>query len=350
MEINEILKEGVKKGASDIHLSVGSPPILRINGELVPMGDQKLTYEDSRKLVYGMLTSEQVNKFETEFEVDLSYGIPDARFRVNVFMDLGGMSAALRTIPTTVPTMKDVEMPEIAYKLARLPRGLVLVTGPTGSGKSTSLAAMLDLINSERNCHIITIEDPIEFIYQRKKAIINQRELTIHTKSFSNALKYALREDPDVLLVGEMRDLETIAAALTLAETGHLVFSTLHTIDAAQTIDRIIDVFPPYQQQQIRAQLSMALEGVISQQLMARTGGGRVASREVMIVNSAISNLIREAKTHQIYSAIQTGANAGMKTMEQSLKELYQQGLVSYEDAISKSSNPDDLRKLLGGV
>ncbi|OIN98708.1 type IV pili twitching motility protein PilT [Candidatus Desantisbacteria bacterium CG1_02_38_46] len=350
MDINEILREAIKKGASDIHMCVGLPPMFRISGELIPFGNVNLTQEENRKLIYNILTTQQAKKFEEEYEIDLSYGIPEGRFRINVYMDIGGVSAALRIIPAVVPTMEEIGMPEIAYKFARLPRGLVLVTGPTGSGKSTSLAAIINLINIERNCHIITIEDPIEFIYQRRKAIINQRELNFHTKSFSLALKYALRQDPDVLLVGEMRDLETIAAAVTLAETGHLVFSTLHTIDAAQTVDRIIDVFPAYQQQQIRAQLSMALEGVISQQLLGRVGGGRVAAREVMIVNTAISNLIREGKTHQIYSAIQTNVGIGMKTMEQSLKEIYDKGLISYDEAISKSSNPDEMRRLIGGA
>lgn len=350
MDINTILKEAVKKDASDIHISVGLPAMFRMSGELLPFGDKTLTKDDARSLVYSMLTSDQAKKFETEYELDFSYGIPEGRFRVNVYMDTGGIVAALRIIPATIPTMEEINMPEAAYKLAKLPRGLVLVTGPTGSGKSTSLAATINLINKERNCHIITIEDPIEFIYSKGKAVINQRELTIHTKSFANALKYALREDPDVLLVGEMRDLETIAAAITLAETGHLVFSTLHTIDAAQTVDRIIDVFPPYQQQQIRTQLSLALEGVISQQLLARVGGGRVAAREIMFVNSAISNLIRDGKTHQIYSVIQTSTQFGMKTMEQALKELYEKGLISYDEAISKSSNPDELRRLIGGV
>ena len=347
MDMNAILKAALEKGASDIHISAGSPPMLRISGELLPFGDKPLTFEETRSLVYSILTSDQAKKFENEYELDLSYGMPNGRFRVNVYMDSGGIAAALRAIPALIPTMEEIEMPEAAFRLARLPRGLVLVTGPTGSGKSTSLAAMLNLINLERNCHIITIEDPIEFIYQRRKAIIIQRELTIHTKTFASALKYALREDPDVLLVGEMRDLETIAAALTLAETGHLIFSTLHTIDAAQTVDRIIDVFPPYQQQQIRAQLSMALEGVLSQQLLSKVGGGRVAAREVMLINPAIANLIREGKTHQIYSAIQTSTQAGMKTMEQAIKDLYDKGFISYDEGISKSSNPDELRRLI---
>ncbi|OIO02605.1 type IV pili twitching motility protein PilT [Candidatus Desantisbacteria bacterium CG_4_10_14_0_8_um_filter_48_22] len=349
MDINDILKESVRKGVSDIHLSAGMPAMVRLAGELIPMNETDLTTADAKNLAYSMMSTNQAKMFEENYSLDFSYGITEGRFRVNVFQELGGIAVALRPIPTKIPSMESLDMPKIAYDLARLPRGLVLVTGPTGSGKSTTLAAMIDLINSEKKCHIITVEDPIEFIYPKKKAVVHQRGLSVHMGSFAGAMKDALREDPDVLLVGEMRDLETIVAAITLAETGHLVFSTLHTIDAAQTVDRIIDVFPVGQQQQIRAQLSMALKGIISQQLLSRIGGGRVAAREIMLFTAAIANLIREGKTHQIPSAIQLGREQGMTTMEQSLKELHEKGLIDYEEAISRSSNPGLLKNMLHG-
>jgi twitching motility protein PilT len=351
MDLTELLKYAVEYGASDLHLTVGRPPMVRINGRLVPSGyDEVLTGEDTKALAYSILTEEQIEQYEEEHELDLSYGIPDvSRFRVNVFRQRGQVAGVFRTIGEDIFTMEELDLPECVYQLARLPRGLVCVTGPTGCGKSTTLSAMINLINHERECHIVTIEDPIEFVHPHINSTVNQRELGSDTLSFPRALKSVLREDPDVILVGEMRDLETIAAALTLAETGHLVLSTLHTQDAAQTVDRIIDVFPPYQQEQIRVQLGGTLKGVISQLLVPRADGeGRVAVREILVVNPAVSNIIREGKTHQIYSALQTGFNEGMVTMERSLGELHGAGVISEDEGASRATHLDEFRNFAG--
>ncbi len=349
MDIAELLQYAVEYGASDLHLTVGRPPMVRISGRLIPSGyETPLTPDDTKSLMYSILTDEQKAKFEEEHELDFSIGIPDiSRFRVNIFMQKGSVAGVMRTIGSEIPTMEQLGLTPAMVELARLPRGLVCVTGPTGSGKSTTLAAMINLINHEREAHIVTIEDPIEFVHPHLNSTVNQRELGSDTYSFPRALRSVLREDPDVILVGEMRDLETIAAALTLAETGHLVLSTLHTQDAAQTVDRIIDVFPPYQQEQIRVQLAATLKGVISQILLPRAdGGGRVAAREVLVVTSAIAAIIRDGKTHQVYSAIQTGTKSGMQTMEKSLADLYAAGQISYEDAMSKAMHPDEFKNL----
>jgi twitching motility protein PilT len=350
MDLAELLQHAVDNKASDLHLTMGQPPMVRIAGRLVPSGyDTQLNHEDTKNLIYSILTDDQKAKFEEQHELDFSIGITGvSRFRVNVFMQRGSVAGVFRTIGENIPTFDQLSLSETVRELARLPRGLVLVTGPTGCGKSTTLAAVIDLINQEREGHIVTIEDPIEFVHGHNRCTVNQRELGSDTYSFPQALKSVLREDPNVILVGEMRDLETIAAALTLAETGHLVLSTLHTQDAAQTVDRIIDVFPPYQQEQIRVMVASSLKGVISQVLLPRADGeGRVAAREVMVVTPAISAIIREGKTHQIYSAIQTGANQGMCTMEKSLAELYAAGLILEEDALSKANHPQDLRSLM---
>ena len=351
MKIIELLKYAVEYGASDLHVTVGRPPMVRIAGRLAPSGYKEvLTADDTESLIFSILTDEQKMKFEEDHEIDFSYAIPDvSRFRVNIFRQQGRVAGVFRTIGEDIFTMEKLGLPESAYEMSRLPRGLVCVTGPTGSGKSTTLSAMINLINQERECHIVTIEDPIEFVHPHLNSTVNQRELGADTHSFPRALKSVLREDPDVILVGEMRDLETIAAALTLAETGHLVLSTLHTQDAAQTIDRIIDVFPPYQQEQIRVQLGSTLKGVISQILISRADGeGRVAAREVLAVNPAVSALIREGKTHQIYSAIQTGFKDGMCTMERSLGELCAHGLITENEGMSKATHLDEFKNFAG--
>ena len=350
MDLAELLKHAVESGASDLHLTASRPPMLRISGKLLPGGyETELNPDDTKALIYSILTDDQKAKFEEEHELDFSIGIPGlSRFRVNVFMQRGCVSGVFRTIGENIPGCDELGLSDTVKELALLPRGLVCVTGPTGCGKSTTLAAMINLVNQERDGHIITIEDPIEFLHPHIRSTINQRELGSDTYSFPRALKAVLREDPNVVLVGEMRDLETIAAALTLAETGHLVLSTLHTQDAAQTVDRIIDVFPPYQQEQIRVMLAATLKGVISQVLLPRTDGpGRVAAREVLVVTPAISALIREGKTHQIYSAIQTGGSYGMCTMEKSLADLHAAGLITDEDALSKANHPQELRPLI---
>ncbi len=353
MQIEELLELTVDSNASDLHLSAGLPPIIRINGELLKTELPVLTEGDAQQLIFSMLTNEQRREVEQNLELDCSLGIHGlGRFRVNVYKERGTYAAALRTIATEAPTIDQLGLPSVVKEVADKHRGLVLVVGPTGSGKSTTLAAMVDYINRNRSVHILTIEDPVEFVHTSKKAIIHQRELGGDTKSFANALKSALREDPDVILVGELRDHETIQLAITAAETGHLVLGTIHTSSAAQTIDRIVDVFPTGQQQQIRTQLSVSLVAVFAQTLLPKLNPsgmreGRVLAQEIMTVTPAISNLIREGKGAQIYSAIQTGVQNGMITLEGSLKNLYNKRLISYEDAISVSSRPDDLVKLL---
>ena len=351
MDLAELLQYAVEYKASDLHLTTGRPPMVRIAGRLIASGYETVLPPDEVKtLIYSVLTDDQKAKFEEEHELDFSIGIPGvSRFRVNVFMQRGSVAGVFRAIGENIPSVEDLGLSQTIRELALLPRGLVVVTGPTGSGKSTTLAAMLNLVNQEKEAHIVTIEDPIEFVHPHVRCTVNQRELGHDTHSFPRALKSVLREDPNVILVGEMRDLETIAAALTLAETGHLVLSTLHTQDAAQTVDRIIDVFPPYQQEQIRVMLASSLKGVVSQILLPRADGdGRVAAREVLVVNSAVGAIIREGKTHQIYSAIQTGGNQGMCTMEKSLADLYKAGLITEEDALSKANHPQELRPLMG--
>jgi twitching motility protein PilT len=321
----DLLKSMIETGASDLHVSTGSPPRIRVNGKLNPLNDQPLTPAETKSLCYSILTDSQKHKFEEQNELDLSFGVKGlARFRANVFMQRGAVAGAFRMIPFEVRSFRDLGLPPIVSELAKKPRGLILVTGPTGSGKSSTLAAMIDKINSERREHIMTIEDPIEYLHAHKQCLVNQREVNSDTSSFKDALRYVLRQDPDIVLIGEMRDLETIEAALTVSETGHLTFATLHTNSAVQTINRIIDVFPSHQQEQIRVQLSFVLEGIIAQQLIPRkSGNGRVLSVEIFIPNPAIRNLIREDKTHQIYSMMQTGQSKfGMLTMNQSLFEL----------------------------
>jgi twitching motility protein PilT len=348
---DDLLRMVVEKGASDLHLAVGVPPILRIDGELAATPFEKLTAQDSQRLVYDILTDEQIQRYEANFELDFSYSLAKiSRFRVNAYRDKGTVASAFRVIPTRIPTIRELSLPTTLEELTRKPRGLVLVTGPTGSGKSTTLAAMVNQINTESSKHIITIEDPIEYLHQHRMSVINQRELGIDTKAFGNALKSALREDPDVILVGEMRDLDTISTAITCAETGHLVFSTLHTNNAPQTIDRMVDVFPPSQQEQIRFMLSNNLEAVICQQLIPKIGmPGRVCCMEIMIASAAIRNLIRESKAHQITSVIQTGANLGMQTMDQCLRDLYQKGLISYDEALSRAMNQEEFKTMVAG-
>src|SRR5262249_5931679 len=327
-----------------------APPMVRISGKLLPGGYEiELSPDDTKSLIYSILTDDQKARFEEEHELDFSIGIPGvSRFRVNVFMQRGCVAGVFRTIGENIPTFDELGLSETVRNLALLPRGLVLVTGPTGCGKSTTLAAVINLINQEKEGHIVTIEDPIEFVHPHNRCTINQRELGQDTNSFPRALKSVLREDPNVILVGEMRDLETIAAALTLAETGHLVLSTLHTQDAAQTVDRIIDVFPAYQQEQIRVMLASTLKGVVSQVLLPRADGqGRIAAREILVVTHAISALIREGKSHQIYAAIQNGAGYGMCTLEKSLADLHAAGLITAEDALSKANQSQQLWQVI---
>ena len=353
MLIEELLEEAVGQGASDIHISANLPPVFRIDGKLIRTNHEMLTAENVETLIFPILNNEQRRKLEQDWELDLSYGIHGiGRFRVNVYKNNNTYAAAFRTINTVCPTFESLGLPPIVRKITEKPRGLILVTGPTGSGKSTTLASMIDYINENRNEHILTIEDPVEFVHKSKQSVVHQRELGQDTRSFANALKSALREDPDIILVGELRDLETISLAITAAETGHLVMGTLHTSSASQTIDRIIDVFPQGQQQQIRIMLSNSLCAVFSQTLLPKlseTGEkkGRVMALEVMVVNGAVANLIREGKTSQMYSAIQTGAQHGMQTLETSLANLYNKNLISAEDALAKTSRPDELRRLI---
>ncbi|NOY54064.1 MAG: type IV pilus twitching motility protein PilT [Deltaproteobacteria bacterium] len=350
LSLHQLLKTMIEKGASDLHITTGSPPQIRIDGKLAPMNLPDLAPAETKQLCYSVLTDAQKHRFEDQNELDVSFGVKGlSRFRANFFVQRGAMAAAFRTIPYKILSFQELGLPPIVEKLCEKPRGLILVTGPTGSGKSTTLASMIDKINRERHEHIITIEDPIEFLHHHKNCVVNQREVNSDTKSFKDALKYVLRQDPDVVLIGEMRDLETIEAALTVSETGHLAFATLHTNSCVQTINRIIDVFPSHQQSQVRAQLSFVLEGVLSQQLIAKAGGeGRVLALEVMIPNAAIRNLIREDKVHQIYSTMQTGQGQfGMQTMNQSLLDLYQRRIISYDDAIGRSTVPEELQAML---
>jgi len=348
--IYDLLKVMIEKGASDLHITTGSPPRLRIDGKLIPLDHPQLTPVETKTLAYSILTDAQKHKFEENNELDLSFGVKGlSRFRGNIFMQRGAVAGAFRTIPFEIRTFQDLGLPEVVNDMLKKPRGLILCTGPTGSGKSTTLAAMVDRINSERYDHIITVEDPIEYLHAHKKCLINQREVHADTASFKAALRYILRQDPDVVLIGEMRDLETIEAALTVSETGHLTLATLHTNSAVQTINRIVDVFPPHQQDQIRFQLSFVLEGVLSQQLIAKKSGkGRALAIELLVPNAAIRNLIREDKIHQIYSMMQTGQGKfGMQTMNQSLIELYTKGHIAYEDAIARSPVPEEIIQML---
>jgi len=343
----------IEKGASDLHITTGTPPQLRIDGQLVPLKMPPLTPVDTKRLCYSILTEEQKIRFEERNELDLSFGVKNlSRFRANIFVQRGAVAGAFRTIPFKILTFEELGLPPVVKDLANRPRGLVLVTGPTGSGKSTTLASIINKINSEKRCHIVTVEDPIEYLHPHRLSIVNQREIGTDTASFKDALKYILRQDPDVVLVGEMRDLETIEAALTISETGHLVFATLHTNGCVQTINRIIDVFPPHQQPQVRAQISFVLQGVLSQQLIARAGSaGRVLATEVMVPNAAIRNLIREDKIHQIYSQMQVGQEKhGMQTLNQSLLDLYMKKLISMDECLGRSNDLDELRQMISSA
>jgi len=355
VDLNEILATAIKAGASDIHIKAGLPPIFRIDGELYPYKEApRLSPDVVNKIAFGIMTKNQQDKFKDAGEADLAYGVPGlGRFRVNIFQQRGTIGVVLRVIPFGVKTIEDLNLPLIISKLAMENRGLILVTGTTGSGKSTTLAAMIDLINSSRTCHIVTIEDPIEFLHRDKRSIVNQREIGFDTKGFSIALRAALREDPDVILVGEMRDFETIETALLAAETGHLVLSTLHTLDATETINRIVAVFPPYQQKQVRMQMAAVLKGAISQRLMPRADGkGRVPAVEVLVANSRVRECIEDKdRTREIRDAISSGFVAyGMQTFDQSLMELYRKNLITLEEALRQCSNPDDFKLKISGV
>ncbi len=347
--LHQLLKIMVDSNASDLHITTGSPPMLRIDGKLVPIKHPPLSIPETKDICYSVLTDAQKQKFEENWELDFSFGVQGlSRFRGNIYMQRGAVAGAFRLIPFKIRGLQELGVPPIVSELARRPRGLILVTGPTGSGKTTTLAAIIDQINQERHDHIVTIEDPIEYLMTHKNCLVNQREVGSDTKSFHNALRSVLREDPDVILIGEMRDLETIKIALVLSETGHLTLATLHTNTAVQTINRIIDVFPPHEQSQVRAQLSFVLEGILCQTLIPKIGGGRVLAMEVLVPNPAIRNLIREDKVHQIYSQQQIGQEKwGMQTLNQSLADLYLRKLITYEDAIGRSTDPEELKRML---
>jgi twitching motility protein PilT len=350
MTLSELLKKMLEMSGSDLHITTNSPPQVRVHGHLTPLEGAPLTPSETKQLAYSVMTDAQKHRFEENWELDFSFGLKGlARFRANCFNQRGATAAVFRVIPFEIKSFNQLALPAVVAKLCDRPRGLVLVTGPTGSGKSTTLAAMLDKINSERHEHMITIEDPIEFVHQHKKCLVNQREVHSDTKSFSDALRASLREDPDVVLIGEMRDLETIEAALRIAETGHLTFGTLHTNSASSTINRVIDVFPAHQQSQIRAQLSLVLEGILCQALLPKIGGqGRAMAMEVLVPNAAVRNLIREDKIHQIYSAMQSGQDKfGMQTFNQSLATLFFQKQISQETALLRSSNQDELQEMI---
>jgi twitching motility protein PilT len=352
VNLHQLLRAMIEKGASDMHITTGAPPLLRIDGAIVPLKLPALSPIETKQLCYSVLTEEQKIQFEKSKELDLSFGVKTlSRFRANIFLQRGAVSGAFRSIPFKILTFDELGVPPVVQELSQKPRGLILVTGPTGSGKSTTLASIIDKINSETRQHIMTVEDPIEYLHPHKRSIVNQREVGSDTSTFKHALKYVLRQDPDVVLVGEMRDLETIEAALTIAETGHLVFATLHTNSAIQSINRIIDVFPPHQQSQVRAQLSFVLEGVLSQLLLPRAGApGRVLALEVMVPNAAIRNLIREDKVHQIYTQMQVGQQKhGMQTLNQSLYSLYARRLITLEEAMGRSTDPEELRSMIEG-
>ncbi len=349
VSFHQLVKVVVENNASDLHIAAGAPPMIRIDGKLVPINHPPLNPTETKDICYSVLTDAQKHKFEENWELDFSFGIEDmGRFRGNVFNQKGAVSGAFRLLPVQMRSMKELGLPPVISELARKPRGLILVTGPTGSGKTTTLASIVNQINEERKEHIVTIEDPIEYIFQHKNCLVNQREVGSDTKTFNAALRSVLREDPDVVLLGEMRDLESIKIALTLAETGHLTLATLHTNTAVQTINRVIDVFPPHEQSQVRAQLSFVLEGVLCQSLMPKIGGGRVLALEVMIPNPAIRNLIREDKVHQIYSQQQIGQEKyNMQTLNQSLADLYLKRFITYDDAVLKSQEPQELKRMI---
>jgi twitching motility protein PilT len=349
VNMHDLLKEMITKKASDLHLTAGVPPMFRVDGQLLPSHYQPLRPEGCERLAYSVLTEEQRKRFEMSRELDVSFGIPGlSRFRANVFLQRGVVSIAIRQIPYTVQTVTQLGLPKTIIDFARKPKGLILVTGPTGSGKSTTLAALINLINEERRGHIITIEDPIEFVHQHKKCIVNQREINADTSGFANALKFVLRQDPDVIMLGEMRDLETIAAALTIAETGHLVFATLHTNSTFEGVNRMVDVFPSQQQNQVLSQLAFVLEGVVAQQLLPKArGSGRVLVPEILICTPAIKAIIREGKTHQIYTLMQAGAKHGMQTMNQALFSAYANRLIALDEAMGRSFDPQELSQMI---
>jgi twitching motility protein PilT len=352
VNLHQLLKAMIEKGASDMHITTGTPPLLRVDGNVVPLKLPPLGPVETKQLCFSVLTEEQKAHFEKTNELDLSFGVKGlSRFRANVYMQRGAVAGAFRTIPFKILSFEELGLPQVITDLSNKPSGLILVTGPTGSGKSTTLASIIDKINSEQRLHIITVEDPIEYLHPHKLSVVNQREVGTDTESFKLALKYILRQDPDVVLVGEMRDLETIEAALTISETGHLVFATLHTNSAISSINRIIDVFPPHQQQQVRSKLSFVLQGVVTQQLIPRMGApGRALALEVMVPNAAIRNLIREDKIQQIYSQMQMGQDKfGMQTLNQSLFSLYQRRLISMEEALGRSLEPDELKMMMEG-